>query len=341
MAGNQVTTLVTGGAGFLGSHVAHLLAEAGERPRVLALPDEPLTALDGCDCEVVRGDLTDRASLGPALAGVVRVVNCAARTGPWGPKAEYERANVVGLETLVEAALAADVRRIVHISSITVHGNNVRGAVDETAPFRVEPNPYSRSKLAGEYLLQRMLAEERAPVTVVRPGWIYGPGDRASFGWVTDRIAHGRMGIVGRGDNRLPLIFVRDAARGVLLAADADGVEGNAYLLVNDEPVTQREFLGAIASELHVPEPTRHVPYAAAFVAGAAAETAWKLAHRPEPPPVMRYGTQLLGGQNLFVVARARRELGFVPVVDMAEGVRQGVEWYLAERAPMRSAVAA
>lgn len=335
-----MSVLVTGGAGLLGSHVVRLLAEAGERPRVLARPGDDLGALSGCDYELYRGDLANRATLRPALRGVERVLNCAARTGPWGRLADYERANVLGLETLVRSALAAGVRRVVHVSSITVHGNDVRGAVDENAPLREEPNPYSRTKVAGERLLQRVVRESDAPVTIVRPGWIYGPGDHASFGRLAQRIAEGRMVVVGGGDNHLPLIYVDDAARGVIQASDAGPAAGRSYLLVNDEPVTQREYLAAIAAELGVPEPAHHLRYRLALLGGVTAETAWRLACRGEPPPVMRYGLQLLGGENRFVIARAREELGFQPQVGMAEGVRRAVAWWRSAREPGRVAAA-
>ena len=336
-----MTVLVTGGAGFLGSHVTQLLVESGERPRVLVRPGEGVARLADADVEIHWGDLTDPATLSAALSGADRILHCAARTGPWGPQAEYERTNVRALETLVRTAIAAGVRRLVHVSSITVHGNDVGGTADENAPLREEPNPYSRSKVTGERLLERMIRDEGAPVTIVRPGWIYGPGDQASFGRLAQRIADGRMLMVGRGDNHVPLIYVRDAARGVLLASEADEAAGRAYLLVNDEPVTQRDYLGAIAAQLCVPAPTRRIPYPVAVLLGATAENLGRLTRRQQPPPVMRYGLQLLGGENRFIISRARHELGFSPQVDLAEGVRRSVEWYRdACRAPEEAKVA-
>jgi nucleoside-diphosphate-sugar epimerase len=258
------------------------------------------------------------------------VLHCAARTGPWGPEAEYERTNVRALETLVRTALAAGVRRFVHVSSITVHGNDVRGAADESAPLRAEPNPYSRSKVAGERLLERLIREEGAPVTIVRPGWIYGPGDTASFARVAGMIETGRMVMLGSGRNHLPLIYARDVAQGILLASEAEDAVGRSYLLVNDEAVTQRDFVGAIAAELAAPAPRRHIPYRLGVMLGTVGETVGRLTRRQQPPPVMRYGIQLLGGENRFNISRARRELGFSPAVDLAEGVRRSVEWYRA-----------
>jgi nucleoside-diphosphate-sugar epimerase len=325
-----MTVLVTGAAGFLGSHVTDLLLERGERPRALIRPGDSPGPLAEAGVDIRTGDINDPAALAAALRGVDRVLHCAARTGPWGPASEYERTNVRGLEKLVRAAAAAGVRRIVHISSITVHGNDVGGDADESAPLRAEPNPYSRSKVAGERLLERLVRNEGAPVTVVRPGWIYGPRDAASFARFARMIEKGQMVMFGPGTNHLPLIYVRDVAAGVLLASEAKGEVGRSYLLVNDEPVTQRDFVAAIAARLGVPVPTRRIPYRVALLLGAGAENLGRLTRRRQPPPVMRYGIQLLGGENRFIISRARRELGFSPQVDLSEGVSRSVEWYRA-----------
>jgi nucleoside-diphosphate-sugar epimerase len=320
--------LVTGAAGFLGSHVTDLLQSLGERPRVLVHPEDDAYRLELGDLDIHRGDVGDRATLEPALSGVDRVLHCAARIGPWGPDADYERTNVRALETLVRTAVEAGVERIVHVSSITVHGNDLRGTGDESAPLREEPNPYSRSKTAGERLLARMIRNEGAPVTVVRPGWIYGPRDHASFARLARRIEQQKMMMIGSGGNHLPLIYVRDVARGVVLASEADRAVGRSYVLVNDEPVTQRDFIAAIAEELGAPLPTRRIPYRLSLWVGAFAERVGRLARRAEPPPLMRYGMQMLGGENRFNIARARNELGFAPLVDLAEGVQRSVAWY-------------
>jgi nucleoside-diphosphate-sugar epimerase len=313
---------------LLGSHVTSLLITRGPRPRALVRPDDDAGWLARAGADVITADISDGSAIAPAFAGVDCVIHCAARTGPWGPASEYDRTNVRGLETIVRAAMAADVRRFVHVSSITVHGNNVRGRADENSPLRIEPNPYSRSKVAGEKLLQRMIRDEGARVTIVRPGWIYGPRDTASFARMARMIDQGRMIVIGSGENHLPLIYVRDAAEGVLLAGTAANAAGRSYLLVNDQPVTQRDYIGAVAAELGAPMPTRRIPYSLAVTLGAVAETAGRLTRSRQPPPVMRYGLQLLGGENRFSVGRARDELGFSPMTGLAEGVKYSVEWY-------------
>ncbi len=323
-----MTVVVTGAAGLLGSHLVELLLERGEQPRALIGPGDDATALTRAGVETHAGDVADPGVLAAAMTGADSVLHCAARTGPWGPEQEYQRTNVDALATLVRFARDAGVRRIVHVSSITVHGNDVRGDADELSPFRTEPNPYSRSKVAGERLLQRLIERDGAPVTVVRPGYIYGPRDVAGFGRFATMIRDGRMVVVGSGDNHLPLVYVGDVARGILQASEADGAQGRAYLLVNDERVTQREYLGAIAAELGVPAPTRHIPYRLGVALGASLETVGRMARRAQPPPLMRYGLQVLGGENRFSIERARQEIGFAPQIDMNEGVRRSIEWY-------------
>lgn len=320
--------LVTGASGLLGSHLVDALVARGDAVRALLLPGEDASRLEAQGVEISRGDLTDAASLVAATRGVSLVMNCGAKTGPWGDPALYEAINVRGLEALTRAAMDAGASRVVHVSSITVHGNDVRGTADETAPFHDEPNPYTRTKIAGELLLQRMVAEEGAPVVIVRPGWIYGPRDAASFGRFAAMIQRGGMVVIGSGRNHIPLIYVTDVAQGMMRAAAAPQAVGQAYLLVNDERVTQSQYLSLIAKDLNVPAPTRHIPYAFAVAAGASAETAFKLMRRESPPPLMRYGLQLLGGENAFVITKARRELGFEPQVAMADGVRRSVDWF-------------
>src|SRR5262249_4084844 len=168
--------LVTGGNGLLGSHVVDAAAKRGDRVRVLVLPEDSLTRLQQLNVEICKGDLRDPQSFKSAVQGMDCVIHCAARKGPWGPKEEYEATNIRGLQNLLDAFSAAGVSRFVHTSSITVLGSDIGGAGDETLPLRREPNPYSWSKIEGELLLMKAIMKG-APVTIVRPGLIYGPRD--------------------------------------------------------------------------------------------------------------------------------------------------------------------
>ena len=225
---------------------------------------------------------------------------------PWGAEAEYELVNVYGLKILVEAAMAVGVRRIVHVSSITVHGVDIHGTADESAPLCGGSDPYSRSKVAGEQLLQQLIRDKGAPVSIVRPGLIYGPRDTNSFGRFARLVEQGKMVVIGSGNNHLPLIYVRDVAQGIWLASEVDQAIGRAYLLVNDESVTQRNYFNALASELEVSPPGRHIPYRMALALGATVETVGHMTCMKQPPPLMRFGLKQMAGENRFVINRAR-----------------------------------
>src|SRR5262249_54805820 len=142
--------------------------------------------------EIVHGDLTDVESLKGAVRGAQRIYNVAAKTGPWGLEEVYRAINVQGLVNLIRVGMDAGVQRIVHTSSITVYGHHLHGIVTEDAPYHVENNPYSRSKIAGEKLIATLAKDQAAPVVIVRPGWIYGPRDTSSFARFVSLVESGK-----------------------------------------------------------------------------------------------------------------------------------------------------
>jgi nucleoside-diphosphate-sugar epimerase len=334
-----VKVLVTGAAGFVGNHLVEMLVERGDEVRALVRPGENADCLRTLpDVEVTYGDLTNPLSLKRAVQGMQRVYNIAAKTGPWGPEKTYQAINVQGLADLIDAAMEAGVCRIVHTSSITVYGHHLCGIVAEDHPYHAENNPYSRTKIAGEKLIFRLVKERGAPVVIVRPAWIYGPRDRASFGRFVSLIASRKGWLLGNGNNIVPVVYVRDVAQGLIKAGDAsDEAVGRAYNIADDRRVTQAEYLNTIADALKVPHVSRKLPFSALYLAGISAEAVWRLgarlapAHFLSPPPLMTYGVTLLGGDQRFSIDRAHRELGYVPEVDVKRGVAEGVQWYLSQ----------
>jgi nucleoside-diphosphate-sugar epimerase len=328
-----VKVLVTGAAGFLGGHLVDMLVERGDDVRALVRPVEDtshLRTLQGV--EIVQGDLTDSASLRRVVQGVQCVYNVAAKTGPWGLEDVYRAVNVQGLADLIHASMDAGVQRIVHTSSITVYGHHLHGIVTEEDAFHAEDNPYSRTKIAGEKLIANLVKDEGAPVVIVRPGWIYGPRDMASFGRFVSLVESGKSFIIGSGKNIVPSVYVRDVAQGLIKAGDAgDTAIGQAYTIANDQRVTQAHYLNTIADCLQAPHVSLHLPYSALYTGARMAELAWQAMGRRNAasPPVTTYGITLLGGNQLFSIDKARRELGYKPEYDIQRGVAEGVQWYL------------
>lgn len=324
--------LVTGAAGFLGGHLVDMLLERGDDVRAMVRPVEDSSRLRTLkNVEVVYGDLTDVESLRQAVQGVQRVYNIAAKTGPWGLEEVYHAINVRGLADLINASMDAGVQRIVHASSITVYGHNLHGIVTEDHPYHAEDNPYSRTKIAGEKLIASLVKDRGAPVVIVRPGWIYGPRDNASFGRYLSMIESGKLFFFGSGKNIVSPVYVRDVAQGVIKAGDAgDEVIGRAYTITNDQRVTQEEYLNTIADALHVKHISLRVPFSFLYLAGRSAELLWQAMGRRNaaPPPLSTYGVTLQGRDQIFSIDKARKELGYAPEYDIKRGVEEGVRWY-------------
>ncbi len=248
-----------------------------------------------------------------------------------GRRASISAVNVWGVADLIRAAMDAGVERIVHTSSITVYGHHLHGVVSEDHPYHAEDNPYSRTKIEGEKLIADLVQGSGAPVVIVRPAWIYGPRDDASFGRFVARVESGKYFIIGSGKNVVPAVYVRDVAQGLIKAGDADDrVIGKAYTLADDRRVTQSEFMDAVADTLNVPRLSRHVPFSALYTAGRSAEITWQALGRRNaaPPPLTTYGITLIGGDQWFSIDKARRDLGYAPQYDIYRGIAEGVRWY-------------
>lgn len=318
--------LVTGGAGFLGQHLIAALQQRGDIVRMLDQPSANTARLAQCGVAVYRGDIRQRDSLDEPMRSVDAVVHLAAMSGEWRPMEQYYAVNVTGTENVCRAALRAGVRRLVHISSWTVYGMGIGRAADEDFPLLPLQEPYSVSKVVGDRLVQRMIAEHGLPAVIIRPDTIFGPGDRQHIGRMADRLRAGKTIVVGSGRNAMPFVYVTDVVQGLLLALDKDGAVGRAYNIGNDQPLTQEEILRAIAADVGARPPVIHVPYAALYAAAFVAEKIARLTH--SRPLISRLGVTIFGEDNRHAIDRARRELGYSPAVPVRDGIRMAASWY-------------
>jgi nucleoside-diphosphate-sugar epimerase len=320
--------LVTGGNGFVGRQLVTALQQRGDSVRVLALPTEDTTWLEEHGVAVHRGDIRQRESLAEPIRGTDAVFHLAGLMGVWQPMEAYHSVNVTGTENVCRAALAEGVRRLVHVSSWTVYGMGLGHIVHEDFPLQPLREPYAITKASGDIAVQRMIAEYQLPAVIIRPGTIFGPGDQLNFGRTADRLRAGRQVIVGSGNNAIPLVYVTDVIQGLLLALDQDDAGGQAYNITNNRPLTQREFLEAIAQEIGARVPRLRIPYTALYATAYAAERFAMLSRARREPLVTRHGVALFGGDNRHTINKARQELGYQPRTDLREGLRRAALWY-------------
>jgi nucleoside-diphosphate-sugar epimerase len=146
---------------------------------------------------------------------------------------------------------------------------------------------------------------------------------------MAERLRARRSIVVGCGDNALPLVYVADVLQALLLALDREHAVGRIYNVAADRPLTQLQFLEAIAHDVGAPRPRVRVPYRLLYAAGYAAERLAALEGSGRRPPITRLGVAFQGNDSRFAIDKARRELGYAPRVTVRDGIREAAAWYL------------
>lgn len=333
---SPLPTLVTGGTGFLGSHlVERLLAEGRTLTVVSRQPRPELTARG---VRVVVGALHEPAVCAEACRGVATVFHVAARVGVWGRNEDFHRDNVEATRTLLAAARAAGVTRFVHTStpSVVYNGLDLAGA-DESLPLTTAcPSPYPLTKAEAEHAVLAANVPGFA-TTALRPHLIWGVGDPHLVPRVLARARAGRLRIVGEGTNRVDMVHIANAVDAEVCAERAldpgrgAPAAGRAYFITNDEPVVLWDWINALLRALGEPPVTRRISLASARRVGAVCEAVWRLLPLKGEPPMTRFVAAELAKDHWFSIAAARRDLGYAPRVSMAEGTAQLVAWYRAQ----------
>lgn len=318
-----MTSFVTGATGLIGrSLVARLVAE-GEEVRALVLPYEHADGLERA--EVVRGDITDAGRMMEVVRGADRVYHLAAIVGDWGDEADFVAVNVGGTRNLLDAAEAASCDRFVMVSSIVVYGSQMHSAVcdEENTPRELGVGPYSRTKRASEDLALDYHAFGRVPVTVVRPGNVWGP---ASGLWVDEvasvlRSKHGVL--VDRGEGDAILAYVDNVVEVMVLAANSPVAAGRIYNANDGSGVTWRRYFQDLCGILGVDPPQRSLPPRVALAIAATMEQAGRAVGRRSRPLLTREAVTLLSSRSPVPIRRAVEDLGYRPRVSYDQGMER------------------
>lgn len=319
--------LVTGATGFTGGHLARHLARQGHAVAALVRPQSAakMDALRRDGIEVRVGDLTDGPAVARAADGCQVIYHIAATYREAGQgEAAYTAINVEGTRHVLDAARAAGVSRVVHCSTGGVHGHIEHPPADENAPF-APGDVYQRTKLEGERLAAEFGRRTGLEVVIVRPIGIYGPGD-LRFLKMFRGIARGNFPMLGRGEVFYHLTFIDDLVRGVELAGTTPGAAGREYIIGGPEYTTLNELASLIARELGVAPPRLRLPVWPVWIAGALCEAV--CVPFGVEPPLYRRRVDFYRKSRAFTTARARRELGYNPAIDLRTGIRRTAAWY-------------
>jgi nucleoside-diphosphate-sugar epimerase len=319
--------LVTGATGFTGGHLARTLQRRGYQVAALVRDSSRATDLERDGIALMPGDLKDRTAVLRAVNGCEVVYHIAAIYRQAGlPEADYRQVNAESVRTVIEVAHASGVRRVVHCSTVGVHGDVERPPANEDAPLR-PGDVYQRTKLEGEQNARDAAARTGIELVIVRPSGIYGPGDRRLLKLFRG-IVRRRFVILGRGDIYYHLTFIDDLVEGFRLCGEVQRAAGRTYILAGGELTTLKVLTTLIAEQAGVPPPTLHLPVWPFWVAGALCEAV--CAPFGIEPPIYRRRVDFFTKSRAFDITRARQELGYEPSVTLREGIRRTLAWYRA-----------
>lgn len=316
--------LVTGGGGFLGGVIVRMLRERGDEVRSFSRGEHASLAALGV--EQVRGSLENRDAVSAAAKGCDLVFHVAAKAGVWGSYHDFYQANVVGTEHVIAACRSNGISRLVYTSSPSVvfDGSDVEGS-DESLPY---PDFYEANYPATKALAEQLVLAANSPelaVTALRPHLIWGPGDNHLCPRIIAKGRAGKLRRIGTRSNLVDTVYVDNAARAHLQAADelypGSSVAGNCYFISNNEPLPLWDMVNRILAAADVPPVTRSIPPKLAFTIGCICEGVWSLFRLSCEPPMTRFVAHELASVHWFDISAARRDFGYTPHISIDEGL--------------------
>jgi len=317
--------LVTGGTGFIGSHLIERLRGQGHDVRCVAKDRINMSVLESLKVEIVLGDLNNGIGWEAILDGVDLVYHLAGvtRANSYG---EYYDGNHLATKRFVEVCSAhcTDLKRFVYVSSLAAVGPSPNGeqATEETPYHPV--SHYGRSKMLGE--LEVLKARDRFPITIVRPSAVYGPRERDMYEYIR-LILRGIQPLIGFRNKFLNLIHSEDLVRGILLAGNHHRAEGEVYFLGSERDYTTEDIGRSIALAVGKRPLRVRLPHAVVYGVGAVAEVWGKIARKQIFFNLQKVRESVQAAWTCSV-DKAKSQLGFQQNISLEEGMAQTYRWY-------------
>jgi nucleoside-diphosphate-sugar epimerase len=309
---------ITGASGFVGGAIAAALAgthEVRAMSRSIA-SDAAIRALNAtpirCELGAVRSE---------TLSGCDAVIHCAAFVKQWGTRRQFWTANVEGTSRMLDAARGAGVRRFIHIGTeAALFRGQDMSSIDEDYPYPERtPFLYSETKAAAERAVLAANASGFETISI-RPRFVWGPGDQTILPVLETMVRTGRFVWIDHGRAYTSTTHIVNLVHAVALALER-GDGGNAYFVTDEGVTTMREFLTALLATRGVSPPDKSIPGALARSIGVVAEAAWRVAGATSDPPLTRFAASMMSRDCTIRIDKARRELGYAPILSRADGL--------------------
>lgn len=316
--------LLTGGTGFIGGRLLTRLLEKGHQVNLVVNRGTPPVP-EGPSVKYHRCDLTDPVNFRSAGFKADAAVNVAGQLRvPGLPDAHYWKIHYEATKHVLEECTRFKLRRLVQVSTTGVYGVTGRSPVSEEGPIRPS-DIYEKTKWEGERYAREYCSDGRLDLVIVRPGLVYGPGDRHLLG-LFKAIRYGIFRTIGSGGNLVHPIFIDDLVDGLMLALESPSAAGGTFNMVNPEPVAFRVFCEEAARALGRKLPTSRIPPGLARTAGAILE-GFRSVTRVEVP-LTRDRVAFMTSDRAYSAGKARDVLGWTARTSLEEGMRRAVAWY-------------
>jgi nucleoside-diphosphate-sugar epimerase len=320
--------LITGGTGFIGSHLAEQLHAKGYELKVLTRPTSDTKYIKHLPVEYVGGSLSDTESLQEAVSGVDYIYHVAGVVASKNREGFFQ-GNQIATRNLLEATrqFNPSLRRFIHVSSQAAVGpaSGPEHPADETMPLK-PITTYGESKAAAEQeVFQRM---DRMPLTIVRPPAVYGPRDVGVLSFFQTMSRMRFAPLIGFGKKLVSLVHVEDLVRGFIQAGESPRAEGEAYFISSEELYTW-EHVGKVTASILGHSRARYVRVPHGIIFAVAGISGW-LGRFSAKPPILDYekGRDITQAYWICSVEKAREHFGYRQLVSIEEGVAKTIDWY-------------
>ncbi len=323
--------LVTGGGGFLGSHIARRLLELKHDVTVFGrrhyqqLPDS---------IQQIQGDLSNPEKVTLACKGQEAVFHSGALTGIWGPKEVFESTNILGTQNIIDSCIAHGIKKLIYTSSPSViFGKSDLANVDESVPYPKQYlTHYPRTKAEAERRVLAANGNSGLLTVCLRPHLIWGPRDPHLVPRILERAANRQLIRVGDGKNKVDIIYIDNAVEGHIRALESlqPGAQcaGRVYFLSDDEPVLLWNWISRLLEEMNLPPISRSISHSTAKKLGHAMELFYTALGKKSEPRMTRFIAGQLAKSHYFNITAAKRDLNYRIVVSPEEGWKKMVDWF-------------
>jgi dihydroflavonol-4-reductase len=322
--------LVTGGTGFIGSHLAEQGRRLGAEVAVLGLTDRPeeqanADLLRRQGVQVIAGSITDAELCGQAVRGTTHVFHLAVAMREGAKSDEFfESINLEGTRHLLKASAGARVQRFVYCSTIGIYGHRVPGITREDSPL-APGNIYEHTKVAAERLVSEFGAERSLPYTILRPADVYGPRDQRLLK-LFKGVSKGRFPMFGAGEGRRHMIYVDDVVSGFFRACEREQALGQSFILAGPRACTLRELVAEVQAATGSTRYGVRLPLRPMLALAGVVEDVSRVVG--VDPPIYRRRMDFFWSDSEFDTTHARTALDWAPQVDLPEGIRRTLEDY-------------